>query len=1435
MARWLIFFFASLLALVLNLLMFSMSPWGGDRIAGVAERLLSREVAGTIRLGAVRWHGMGDLEVERAVLLDPAGAVAATVDELRVDLLLRPLLQRRLVVRELWVEGAKVRIDPEDPRGGLSAVFEPSEEALRRQRPAPKEPRPPQAPIPIELRSLHLEDAGFLLAAPEGEPEVAARGVWGWMRGSWEGSDATLWLELRAQVLRPLAAPLHVELETSLSRWKLDLAALTVRLGATTVEAFGVGDLDSLQGDVTLTGVVGPEEAGAMGIPLVAPTPLRGVVHLGHEATYSLRLGSRGAGRLEVQGEATGFRRLLGVARLEAFDPGGWIADAPRGRLEGKVRFDAQLSPTLRVAIDTTLEKGEPIGPGTIRGRWEEGALSLDEVRLSLAGAEVVAKGSLRDEEVDAKAKVAISDLGLLAGWLGPTLGGGLPTLAGRGTLDVTASGALGDPRIELSGRFPMLRVDEAEAQGVELRGVGRLEPPRGEAQVQVGLLRWREIELRDAHLRAHLDARGALTFRLEGEGQEGNPGILSEGSATISKGRAVGEVALAASGVGKVEARFDLPLDFGDAPPRTPLALRLEIDPLAMGQLGALAGVELPSALLRASLSVEGTVGNPLASLVAFVEDLQPPAGEGIPPLSLHLHATLAAGTLALTAQGFQAGGRILEVEASLPVDAPLALRDPAAAGGRALASRASEAKLQLRGVDLEPWSRLVGFEGATGVVSLDLHLLGPIRQPRGEVRLELAAGSLGPLHRVDAVWSLRSGAEVVVEGEMSVEGQPPLAVVARAGVPLVRLLEAPEAAEVEVAWRLAPLDLSALPLGLGAGGILRTEGRFAGTLGALRGRASVDLQEFETGDLLLGSASARLQVDEAIEVHAFGIDPEGGTLQWDLAIAERQPLLWIARGQGERLLAAPASTRLDVVDLSLRPLQLLPFFNRASGALSASLHGEGALEAFLPQGEARIEGGEVQLVGGATYDRIGLRASLSADRLELSLLEAHAGRGIAVLQGEVVRLREQPAERRGPPGEGSPLPWERARFDLRLRSKDFPVGGEAGVVARVSTRGTVQGTLSPRRLESTISLEDAEIVLPELVGRELQTTTPPPDVVIFGAPSSQRRRGPELPMVVRLGVQRPVTVRGPDVFLAAQVGGTLVRTRAGALLATGEVATREGSVALLGRRFSVEPSVLRWDRSPPTNPLLDLSARFQGVGATAWIDVGGTLQSPTVHLRSDPPMQEAEIAVLIATGGGRTPGLTPEEGRVEEKELGVGVAASLAGSVVTDRLRHAIGPGLPLDVLSVETAEGQTLVQAGTYLGPGLYVGYARNILPEPGENANEVRVTYQLTRSVAVQSRFGDAANGGVDLVWVEHFPTGAQVESRRESTERQREEQEEAAQRRRRGRGARREGRQPPAAPEPPQEGGTEEEAPRGGGTEGGTEGGVRQGGGTGGGA
>ncbi|HEY0839105.1 MAG TPA: translocation/assembly module TamB domain-containing protein, partial [Vulgatibacter sp.] len=246
-----------------------------------------------------------------------------------------------------------------------------------------------------------------------------------------------------------------------------------------------------------------------------------------------------------------------------------------------------------------------------------------------------------------------------------------------------------------------------------------------------------------------------------------------------------------------------------------------------------------------------------------------------------------------------------------------------------------------------------------------------------------------------------------------------------------------------------------------------------------------------------------------------------------------------------------------------------------------------------------------------------------------------------------------------------------------------------------------------------------------------------------------------------------RDVLITGTDVELAARADVTFARAADGALSASGDARTTRGEVRVAGRTFVVEHAVLRWTGGLPNNPHIDATARYDAPQATAWADIGGTAKEPSIHLRSEPPLSESQIVMLVVSGRAQTPGVMPMErepmGR--EGQAGQGAAASLAGAAVSQKLRQALGPRVPIQITTSQTSTGQTVVEAGTYVARNLYVGFVRNFLAEPGENSNEVRAQYELSRTVGIQTRFGDAGNGGVEVVWEKLIATPAQQRARK----------------------------------------------------------------------
>ena len=98
---------------------------------------------------------------------------------------------------------------------------------------------------------------------------------------------------------------------------------------------------------------------------------------------------------------------------------------------------------------------------------------------------------------------------------------------------------------------------------------------------------------------------------------------------------------------------------------------------------------------------------------------------------------------------------------------------------------------------------------------------------------------------------------------------------------------------------------------------------------------------------------------------------------------------------------------------------------------------------------------------------------------------------------------------------------------------------------------------------------------------------------------------------------------------------------------------------------------------------------------------------------------------------------------------------AASALSGYAANALKEAVAPGAPIDVIKVDVGEGGDLsrgrLEVGTYLTDSIYVSYARRFNAQPLENANEAILEYRFKPRWTLETRYGDANAGGLDLTW------------------------------------------------------------------------------------
>jgi translocation and assembly module TamB len=201
------------------------------------------------------------------------------------------------------------------------------------------------------------------------------------------------------------------------------------------------------------------------------------------------------------------------------------------------------------------------------------------------------------------------------------------------------------------------------------------------------------------------------------------------------------------------------------------------------------------------------------------------------------------------------------------------------------------------------------------------------------------------------------------------------------------------------------------------------------------------------------------------------------------------------------------------------------------------------------------------------------------------------------------------------------------------------------------------------------------------------------------------------------------------------------------------GEGVFAEGSVEVIrgavepigGRTFQVERGRVQFTGGPPTAALLDVQARYDNPAAQVTVTLTGPALEPEIRLASQPPMDDAQIAMLIATGRTDLKAGSGGVGTISGEEAGRAALSALATQV----FKNLVADKLPLDTVALDAGA----LRAGKYVTDKIYVGYTRRFdaSVENRENTDEVRVEYQITPRWTFESRYGNAQSGGASLIW------------------------------------------------------------------------------------
>ena len=1037
------------------------------------------------------------------------------------------------------------------------------------------------------------------------------------------------------------------------------------------------------------------------------------------------------ATRLEVEGAR--------VERLSADVDVAGLPDRPRGHVRGgaarilaggteltAARVDVELSG--RGADGEVSAKG-PLGPLAVRTRLELGPryarLGFDELSISWPGERWTLAKPVRLELGDA---IAAKGLSLRSD--------------GGGTLQ--GSLRLAGPRFDVA----------LEGRDVDL---ARLPPEVVPAELGLA----GKLDVDAALSGTFASPRGSAKVLVYGGKARGFDGLGVRGEVELAGDRGTGAFTVV-RGETQVDVRFDGPLALEG---KGPVAVKAEALELDLEELARLLELDEPlRGKVRAVAELRGTTARPEGQLTLEGRGL---AARGIEGLELDATLDVAGGSAHLDGTASLADAKVA-ADLRAAVDVGAMLRSGEVDRERLLATRLS-GTVRLEQVELErlaaaPQAKGLGLpRELAGRLSLDAAVEGTVRAPRGTVRASVEGLRRRRAAPLDVTLSV-AAADASTRAELgaTLEGKPLLTAAGSLGAAIEALAaeHGLEAAPLAVDASVAEADALALA---GLAGTtspvaarVSATAQLRGTLAAPTAKLSVRGTGVALGAGRRGDAAADATYGAGkLEATARLSAVSGGSARVTARADVDLGLPALRSGAAGRLAEAPLDLDLEARRLELGFLQAL---SRDLRQVEGRLDGDLAVRGKLPSPDLRgwvmLSGGRLSYTNFGDVRDIFVEASFAEEKAELKSLRA-TSTGTLEAKGTGVRK-----------AGGA---WD---LDGRIKTRGFAVVSSDLTRAYLDSTARFRGVLEGLKLDSVLGLEKTVVRLPNTPAKSVQDLADHPDFLVVRRgerPEDARKRaarpasaGPREPSMLdaldlklALRSDDPVRLEGVDVEIPMRFDGFKLTLAGSRLALVGRIVADEGRLQVMSRRFEVaHANVIYTGNESPGDPRLDVEAVHESTYAKVTVTVGGSVSRPTTALRSNPPMPEAQIATLLATG------------RPELKRGGGGVgeasgAASALGALATTQLKKGLAAKLPVDVISFQAGEeevfaGSTL-EAGTYVTDRIYVGYSRtfNLEENDRRNTNEVKVEYQLAPQWTLESSYGDADAGGLDVFWTRDF--------------------------------------------------------------------------------
>jgi hypothetical protein len=306
------------------------------------------------------------------------------------------------------------------------------------------------------------------------------------------------------------------------------------------------------------------------------------------------------------------------------------------------------------------------------------------------------------------------------------------------------------------------------------------------------------------------------------------------------------------------------------------------------------------------------------------------------------------------------------------------------------------------------------------------------------------------------------------------------------------------------------------------------------------------------------------------------------------------------------------------------------IPGIQRISGELEADASVKGPLSNPAVTGAIRLTDGELRPdMDVPSIQAIHLEAAATPERLQLLTLTGELGGSPFQVTGSLQRHSESGIN-----------------LDLQVRGENLLFYRSEGVKVRADTDLTVKGTLSRLSLAGEMAITDGHFLKYFDVLGALKGSEKPKTAAGFHLFSIREPPFSNTGFDVRIASKQPFRVRNNLINGAIRPDLKLRGTGEIPVLA-GIVYVDPTRLALPAGSLVFDSGVIRFDKSRPDRPALELIGKSRMAGYDITVAVEGPYDEPVVTLSSVPPLSNEDLLLLVLTGRlpESTGGLTPSQ----------------------------------------------------------------------------------------------------------------------------------------------------------------------------------------------